>query len=181
MAVGPPASTKAFLVDSHFVYSSSRVLNEKVRRDVRTTHVNSLQRSCRVVTLPDDPPEAFEALLYKIHKTGGPKKEGAESSESWVRLAKLVDKYQCTELLWFEADYYLRTNMTPWSLAGDTQNLWNGLMVAHMLGNGEWFRGYSTRLASLHQGSFSKLGSILVNQVLTFKLACTFPCVSCED
>lgn len=102
------------------------------------------------------------------------------TSESWVRLAKLAQQYRCTELLWFEGDYYLRTSMTPWSLARDTQNLWNGLLIAHMLGNAEWFRLYSTRLASLHKDSFSKLGSVLMNQVLTFKLARMLSATSSE-
>lgn len=178
IAVGPSSSIKAFLVDSHLVYAASARLEEKIRKGVRTAHVNALQRSCRVACLAEDPPQAFEVLLWKLHHMRAPDAARAAetaTSESWVRLAKLAQQYRCTELLWFEGDYYLRTSMTPWSLAGDTQNLWNGLLVAHMLGNAEWFRVYSTRLASLHTDSFSKLGSILVNQVLTFKLACMSP------
>lgn len=172
MSIGPRRSARAFLVDSHFLASASEVLKEKTNSNVRMMYVSDLRRSCRVAYLPQDKPEVFESLLLKLHRSANQNQDGTKTSEQWLELSMLAERCGCTQLLWFEADYYLRTQITPWSNAGDTEKLWDGFAVAFMMSNAEWFRHYSARLARLHQGPFSKIGSGKIKKNLTrFKLA----------
>lgn len=183
IAAGRPGATglrKAFRVHSFLLHNTSLLWGDKIRREARLVNSHASQVCRHLLTLPDECPLALEAFLAKIHHGKCTTEDAAEMTpETWTRLATLTRKYQCPSTIWFEADYWLRTNLTAWTLGMQTEQLWNGMFIAYLVDNNEWFGSYSKRLILLHEGSFADFGSQIGDRVLTLRLACM--CLSSEN